>query len=223
MTITQIILIVAVIIGLILLMRLIQPKLSSGEKYLLHIVQHKSPQPDNIRLFMWIKMIARPINDSADLAKQEEFLGDVEKYRQFAEQFYAFGPNALYPLLGYETLQWHLDVHQSDPLVVRLAANQVVRRFPHSAAVIEDLVIASPDVVTTRYLAHNLQELPEVKFFTERYSFLLSEMMNLIVDTSRNEWWPGVSPDIREWAESIQAKLAKRPQAKDDALSSIGN
>ncbi len=210
MTLTQILIIIAVIVGLIFLMRLIQPKLTPGEKYLLHIIQRKSPQPDNIRLFMWIKMIIHPTYDPSDLASQNDYLDNIEQYKQLTEQFYSFGPNVFYPLLGYEVINWHLDVNQSDLLVIRLAANQVVRRFPHSAAVIEDLVIESPDALTARYYSKNPAGLPEMKFVRERYYYLLREIMNVIINTPRNEWWPGVSPDIREWAESIAVKINKK-------------
>lgn len=214
MTPIQIVILVAVIVGLILLMRLIQPKLTPAEKYLLHVIQRKSPQTDNIRLYMWIKMIVHPIRQATDLAAENDYLDDLEQYKMLIEQFYGFGPNVFYPLLGYEAIQWHLDANEPDPLVARLIASQVVRRFPHSAAVIEDLVFKSPDAHTEQYIEKHPQEMPERGFLQERYYYLIEGGMKIIVHTVRNDWWPGVSPDIREWAESILAKMEQKRLAK---------
>jgi hypothetical protein len=219
MTPVQIIIIVLVIVGLILLMRLIQPKLTPSEKYLLHIIQRKSPQSDNIRLFMWTKMVAHNIEDASDLEYQKEYLDNLEEYKMLIEQFYGFGPNVFYPLFGYEAIHWHLDDKEPDPLMIRLAASQIVRRFPHSAAVIEDLVVKSPDALTERYTQKHPQGLPEPKLMHDRYYYLIEESMKLIVNTTRNEWWPGVSPDIREWAENILARLEKKKQAANGSTT----
>lgn len=213
MTPVQIIIIVLVIVGLVLLMRLIQPRLTPSEKYLLHIIQRKSPQADNIRLYMWTKMVAHTIEDLPDLEYQKDYLENLEEYKMLTEQFFGFGPYVLYPLFGYEAINWHLDPHAPDELVIRLAANQIVRRFPNSAAVIEDLVVKSPDMLTARYITKHPQGMPELKGIHDRYYFLIEESMKLIVNTTRNEWWPGVSPDIREWAENILTRLEKKKQA----------
>lgn len=211
-TLPQILIIVAVIVVLILAMRWIQPKLTPGEKYLLHVIQRKSPQSDNIRLFMWLKMVIHPVNQFSDLEYQDSYLNDPEKYKQLAEQFHYFGPNALYPLLGYEALTWHLDVNTPDPLIVRLAANQVCRRYPHTAVVVEDLLIQSPDAVTTHYLKKDPAGYESIQTYQARYKILLSEILKTIATTSRNDWWPGSSPDIREWAESLLTKIAAKDQ-----------
>jgi hypothetical protein len=210
---TLIIIVVAIIIAMILLMRWMQPKFSPGEKYLLHVIQRKSAQMDNIRLFMWIKMILHPVMQISDLEYQDEYLEDVEKYKQLTEQFYGFGPSALYTLLGYESLMWHLSTTAPDPLIVRLAANQVCRRYPHTAAIIEDLLIAAPDEVTAKYLKKNSMGLSDPKSLAPRYQYLLKEILQTIASTPRNDWWPGSSPDVREWAESLLTKIVAKEQA----------
>lgn len=213
MTPVQIIIIVLVIVGLVLLMRLIQPKLTPSEKYLLHVIQRKSPQADNIRLYMWVKMVAHPVEDNSDLEYQKDYLEVLDEYKMLTEQFYGFGPFVLYPLFGYEAINWHLGEQIRDELVIRLSANQIVRRFPNSAAVIEDLVIKSPDALTARYITKHPEGMPTLQEMRDRYYFLIEESMKVIVNTTRNEWWPGVSPDIREWAENMLTRLEKKKQA----------
>lgn len=209
LTLPQIITIILVLAGLVLAMRLIRPKLSISEQYLLREIQQKSPQSDNIRLYMWIKMVVHPVDEGSDLNYQQEYLNDPAGYKQLVEQFYGFGPNALYPLLGYETLTWKLDPKTPNPLIVRLAASIVCRRFPHSAAVIEDLIIQSPDAATQKFLSKHPQDFEHTTESHSRYGMTLLNILQLITTTARNDWWPGVSPDIREWAENTFKKLPK--------------
>lgn len=209
-TLTQIIVIIAVVIGLIIAMRLIQPKLSAKEKYLLGIIQRKSPQRDNIHLFMWTKMVVHPIHQAADLEYQKEILADEAKFKMLQEQLYGFGAFALYTIFGYEAINWFLQPEEEDPLFQRLAALLVLRRFPHTAAVIESLISHSPDAITEEYLSKNAVDSITIEACRTRYVFLLKNVLDTLTHTSRNEWWPGVSADIREWAENQSEKLMNK-------------
>ncbi|MHC1740800.1 MAG: hypothetical protein AB9897_06785 [Anaerolineaceae bacterium] len=213
---TQIIIIIVVIAGLIIAMRLIQPKLSSAEKYLLHEIQFKSPQMDNIRLYMWVKMVIKAVASPEDLEYQQRFLSDPSQFKMLSEQFYGFGAFALFPLLGYEAINWQLATNKENTLMLRLASILVIRRFPHTAAVVEDLLARSPDEVSTKYFARNHKDFPSINEYQGRYFFNLHEILKIITTTSRNEWWPGTSPDIREWAENVLNRSSKKIVGNSD-------
>ena len=208
-TFSQILVIVVVIVGLILAMRLIQPKFSPAEKYLLHEIQRKSPQMDNIRLFMWVKMIIQPVQSTRDLEYQNTFLNDPQQFKMLSEQLYGFGAFALFPLLGYDAINWKIEAHKENPLMLRLAAILVIRRFPHTAEVIEELLAHSPDVVSSVYFDKYKTNFAAPAEYRSRYAFNLYRILSIITGTSRNEWWPGTSPDIREWAQSLLARISK--------------
>lgn len=208
-TLSQTIIIIVVIVGLILAMRLIQPKFSPAEKYLLHEIQRKSPQMDNIRLFMWVKMIIHPVQSTQDLEYQNTFLNDPQQFKMLSEQLYGFGAFALFPLLGYDAINWKMDAYRENPLMLRLAALLVIRRFPHTAEVIEELLAHSPDTVSSAYFDKYKTNFSSPIEYRSRYAFNLYRILSIITGTSRNEWWPGTSPDIREWAQSILTRISK--------------
>jgi hypothetical protein len=210
LSLSQILIIIAVVGGIIALVLLTRPRLSIQEQYLLKVIQMKSPQIDNIRLFMWVKSIVHPINGLTDLEFQKTFLEDPELFKQKCEIFHFYGPNALYPLLGFEAINWNLDPTEGNPLVTRLAASQVCRRFPHTAEVIEDLFIKSPDSTTSDFITHGNADFPDLGTIKLRYKTNLLSILRVIATTSRNEWWPGTSPDIREWAEMTLKKYESR-------------
>jgi hypothetical protein len=209
LTLPQIGILVLVVVGLIVLMRLIQPKLSPAEHYLLHEIQRKSPQIDNIQLFMWIKMIVHPIDSQNDLAYQERFMEDAEQMKTILNQAQNFGAAILYPLFGFEALNWHIAPQQNDPLFERVAALTVIRRFPHSAEIIEAFLAKGPDQATRQFVEKNRKSIPDPEFLRQRYAYNLAAVLKIIVTTRRNEWWPGTNPSIQEWAESILQRLVK--------------
>jgi hypothetical protein len=208
-TLPQIGILVLVIVGLIVLMRLIQPKLSPAERYLLHEIQRKSPQVDNIRLYMWIKMIVHPVTQPSDLEYQERFLSDAEQMKVILEQMQSFGAAILYPLFGFEAMNWRLAPEQHDPLFERIAALLIIRRFPHTAEVIEDFVAKGPDALTRQFIEKNSNTFAPLDTIQQRYLHNLAAVLQIMVTTRRNEWWPGTNPAIQEWAESTLRRLAK--------------
>jgi hypothetical protein len=215
----QIIIIIVVIVGLIIAMRLIQPKFTPSEKYLLHEIQRKSPQMDNIRLFMWVKMVIHPVQSARDMEYQNPLLNDPEEFKMLTEQLYGFGAFALYPLLGYDALTWKLAPFVENLLMLKLAAILTLRRFPHTAEVIEELLVHAPDTVSSTLIDKDQNNFAPSKTYRSRYAFNLFRILSIITNTSRNEWWPGTSPDIREWA---QTTLTRIPNAFPDVdLSSF--
>ena len=164
---------------------------------------------DNIRLYMWIKMVLHPIHAEEDLDYQKTYLEDTQQFKQLTEQLHGFGAFALYPLLGYEAINWHLDPVKENPLFCRLAAVTVCRRYPHTAEVVEDLLIHTPDLASANYFTKNSRDFAAPVNYRLRYAFNLYRILSIISTTSRNDWWPGTSPDIREWAESALARLPK--------------
>jgi hypothetical protein len=205
-TTTQILTIASVAVGLIVLMRLIQPKLPIREQFLLKLIQAKSPQMDNIRLFMFLRMVIHPIETESDLDFQKRFLDEPETFKTICSQFKEFGAKALYPLLSFEALNWNLEVNSINPLVTRLAACQVCSRFPLTAEVVEELLAIAPDEVTNGWVSKTKHVLPAPELLKERYRTNLLNILRVIVTTKRNDWWPGTNPDIREWAEVLLAK-----------------
>jgi hypothetical protein len=206
---SQIVIIAAVIIGLVIAMRLIQPKTTPAEKYLLHVIQFKSPQIDNIRLYMFVKIVIHPVFTQNDLAYQDRYLNDPQQFKQLSEQLHNFGPAALFPLLGFEAVNWQMDVRAENPLFLRLTALQVLRRYPHTAQAVEDLLIHAPDEVSSRYFEKNNKNFKSTEQYRLRYAYNLSNVLKIISETARNDWWPGTSMDIREWAVSVLARLNK--------------
>lgn len=209
LTFSQIMIILTVIACLILAVRLMQPKFTFTEKYLLYLIQRKSPQIDNIRLFMWTKMVIHPINDLNDLDFQKIYLDDPQQFKMLTEQANGFGAYALYPLLGYEAVNWNLDEKVENPLILRLSAVLTCQRYPHTAEVIEGFLIHAPDSSSSVYFNKHSGSFAPSSNFRGRYAFNLYQILRIITCTSRNEWWPGTSPDIREWAESVLVRLAK--------------
>lgn len=202
----QIITFVAIALVIVLIMRFVQPKLPIRERLLLKIIQSKSPQLDNIRLFMFIKMVVHPVEQESDLDFQKRYLDDALSFKSICDQFKDFGAKALFPLLSFEALNWKLEQDEINPLISRLAASQVCCCFPHTAEIIEDLLIASPDETTARFVAKSKSDLPEVNILRQRYQVNIRNILQVIVMTKRNEWWPGTNPDIREWADILLAK-----------------
>lgn len=143
--------IIAVIVGLVVIVRFMQPKLTPAEKYLLHVIPRKSPQMDNIRLFMWIKMVIHSVANVEELDFQKKYLDDAEQFKMLANQLYGFGAFALFPLLGYEAVNWHMETFSENALIDRVAAVPVIRRYPHNAAVLEELLIQAPEAVSSNY------------------------------------------------------------------------
>jgi len=219
----QILIIVMVVIGLMVAMRLIQPKLSPSEKYLLHIIQHKSPQMDNIYLFMWIKMVIHPVETLDDLEYQRTYLEDSQQFKMLSEQMYGFGAFALFPFFGFEAANWKMDPSIENPLMLRLAAVDVIRRYPHTAEVIEEFLIHSPDTASTEYFNKNQKIFRPAVDYRARYAYNLYRILSIIINTSRNEWWPGTSPDVREWAESIFNRLPKSFTGMDFSILNFGS
>lgn len=207
----KIITFVGIAILLILLLRFMQPKLPIREQFLLKLIQSKSPQLDNIRLFMFIKMVIHPVEDETDLEFQKRFLNDPQTFKTTCDQFKDFGAKALYPLLSFEALNWGLDANIDNPLVTRLAAHQVCCRFPQTAEIIEDLLIVSPDETTARYVSASKHDLPGADTLKLRYRANIQHMLEVIVSTKRNEWWPGTNPAIQEWAEALLVKHFNKP------------
>lgn len=215
LSLSQILIIIAVVGGIVAVVLLTQPKLSVKEHYLFKLIQAKSPQMDNLRLFMFLRGVIRPIDAEADLEYQSTFLDDPQQYMLLCEQLHAFGGNALYPLLGYEAINWNLEAARENPLVTRLAANHLCKRFPQSAEVIEDLLHESPDAITRAFISQDKSDAPSLEVITRRYVVNLRHALQIIVSTNRNEWWPGTNPDIREWAEETLKRLEKNTQAKE--------
>jgi hypothetical protein len=202
----QIITLVALALVIVLIMRFVQPKLPIREQLLLKIIQSKSPQLDNIRLFMFIKMVVRPVEQESDLNFQKRYLDDASSFKSICDQFKDFGAKALFPLLSFEALNWNLEQGEANPLVSRLGASQVCCCFPHTAEIIEDLLIASPDETTAKFVSKSKNDLPDINVLRQRYRVNIQNILQVIVMTKRNEWWPGTNPDIREWAENLLAK-----------------
>ncbi len=184
----KIITLIAIAVILVLLLRFMQPKLPIREQFLLKLIQSKSPQLDNIRLFMFIKMVIHPVEAVTDLDFQKRFLDDPQTFRTICDQFKDFGAKALYPLLSFEALNWELDVNTNNVLVSRLAAHQVCCRFPQTAEIIEDLLIVSPDEITARFVSASKNDLPGVDAIKLRYRANIQHMLEVIVSTKRNEW-----------------------------------
>ena len=135
------------------------------------------------------------------------------------EQLYGFGAFALYPLLGYDALTWKLAPFVENLLMLKLAAILTLRRFPHTAEVIEELLVHAPDTVSSTLIDKDQNNFAPSKTYRSRYAFNLFRILSIITNTSRNEWWPGTSPDIREWA---QTTLTRIPNAFPDVdLSSF--
>lgn len=217
---TQIIIVVACIVGLFLLLRLLTPKLSLPEQYLYYEIQRKSPQMDTLRLVMWIRMIVRPVETESDLEYQQRFLDDPKQIKAITEQMNGFGGLILYPMLGCEALTWGLDPFKENPLFTRMAAIAVIRRYPQTAEVIEDLIAHSPDLTTTKFIEHNKKTLMPVDRYRNRYAFNVYKILTVMTSTTRNEWWPGTNPDIREWAEYALSRLPKAfPEVDFSAFS----
>jgi hypothetical protein len=201
--------------GIVAVVLLTQPKVSVKERYLLKLIQAKSPQLDNLRLFMFLRGVIRPVNQEADLDFQKIFLDDPAQFKALTEQFHAFSANALYSFFGFEAINWELDVKRENPLAARLAASQICKRFPQSAEVIEDLLHESPDAITRAFISQNNSGAPSMDVVTLRYSANLHHALQIIVTGKRNEWWPGTNPDIREWAEETLNRLEKKTQTKE--------
>jgi len=217
---STIIIVVACIVGLILLMRWITPKLSPSEQYLFYEVQRKSPQTDNLRLVMWVKMIVHPVTSDSDLEYQSHYLDDPEQIKAITGQMSGFGGSLLFPLFGYEAITWKLDPFKENPLFLRMAAIAVIRRYPRTAEAIEELIAHSPDQATEKYIEHQKSleiSIPQCRL---RYAFNLYKILTLMTTTSRNDWWPGTNPDIRGWAEYALTRLPKAfPEVDFSALS----
>ena len=215
LSLSQILIIIAVVGGIVAVVLLTQPKLSVKERYLFKLIQSKSPQMDNLRLFMFLRGVIRPVNQVADLDFQKTFLDVPTQFKALTEQFHAFSANALFPLLGYEVTNWGLDVERENTLIARLAASQICKRFPQSAEVIEDLLHESPDAITRAFISQENSGTLSLDIVTRRYNANLRHALQIIVTSKRNEWWPGTNPDIREWAEGTLTKLEKNTQAKE--------
>jgi hypothetical protein len=205
----MILIIAAVIVGLVVLMRLIQPKLSPPEEYLFYEIQRKSPQMDNLRLVMWIKMVVHLINTESDLDYQKPYFEDPQKTKQVIDLMSGFGGAILFPLFGFEALSWNLDVFKEDPLFLRIAAIIVIRSYPKTADVVEDLIAHSPDLATIKFIEKHEKKLSGAQNYRARYAFNLYKTLTVLTTTSRNEWWQGTNPDIREWAEYALSRLPK--------------
>ena len=106
---------------------------------------------DNIRLFMWIKMVIHSVANVEELDFQKKYLDDAEQFKMLANQLYGFGAFALFPLLGYEAVNWHMETFSENALIDRVAAVPVIRRYPHNAAVFEELLIQAPEAVSSNY------------------------------------------------------------------------
>lgn len=205
-TFDQILIIVVVALTATLLYRWMRSKFSLPEKYLLRCIQRKSPQLDNVRLFMLTKTVVRHIHAPEDLDYQTRFLEDSIQFKDLCEQYKLFGARALYPLLGYESIHWELNTTRQNPLVTRLAASQVCRCFPRTAGIIEDLLARSPDSFTTEFVVRNRIESPTLRQMHSHYHANLLYILRLLVETPANEWWPGTHPDVRAWAEETLGK-----------------
>ena len=206
---SQIIVIVVVIVGIIVVMRLIQPKLSPQEKYLFYEIQHKSPQMDNLRLVMWIKMVVHPVNCESDLDYQKPYLEDPNKIKLLTDQMSSFGASSIFPLLGYEAITWNLDPFKENPLMQRMAAIILIRHYPRTAEVIEDLMVHAPDTSSANYFSRDKKSFLPPAQYRVRYAFNLYKTLTILVTTTRNEWWPGTNPDIREWALYVLSRFPK--------------
>lgn len=201
-------------------MRLITPKLSPSEQYLFYEVQRKSPQTDNLRLVMWVKMIVHPVTCESDLEYQSHFLDDPEQIKTITGQMSGFSGGALFPLLGYEAITWKMDPFKENPLFLRMAAIMVIRRYPRTAEAIEELIAHAPDQATLKYIEHQKSLEISVSQCRLRYAFNLYKILTLMITTSRNSWWPGTNPDIREWAEYALTRLPKSfPEVDFSAFS----
>jgi hypothetical protein len=202
----QIILYVAIAVALLLLMVFIRPKMPPREQFLLQLIRAKSPQIDNVRLFMAVKMAVRPVDTEADLEFQQRFLEDPQTFKTLCEQFEVYGAKALYSLLAYEALNWGLDPEKENILACRLAASQVCHCYPKSAEIIEELLKAAPDGYTAGYLAKNRKGFPTLETVQKRYHADLIDILEVIAYTPRNEWWPGTHPGTLEWAKGLLQK-----------------
>jgi hypothetical protein len=222
LSLSQILIIIAVIVGIILVMRLIQPKLSPPEKYLFYEIQRKSPQMDNLRLVMWIKMVVHPVNSDSDLDYQTPYLEDPQKIKLLTDQMSGFGASSLLPLFGYEAITWKLDPFKENPLMLRMAAIILIRHFPHTAEVVEDLMAHAPDSASANFFNKDKKSFLPAEQYRARYAFNLYKTLNILTSTTRNEWWPGTNPDIREWAVYVLSRISKAfPEVNFSTFSTI--
>ena len=215
LSLSQILTIIAVVGGIVAAVLITQPRVSVKERYLLKLIQAKSPQFDNLRLFMFLRGVIRPMNQEVDLDFQKIFLDDPAQFKALTEQFHAFSANALYSFFGFEAISWGLDVKRENLLTTRLAASQICKRFPQSAEVIEDLLHESPDTITRAFISQDKSGALSLEVITRRYYVNLHHALQIIVTGKRNEWWPGTNPDIRDWAEETLNRLEKKTQTKE--------
>jgi hypothetical protein len=149
-----------------------------------------------------------PIDDGYRVPTDEELI-EVEKIYDNLEQInailnilYPCGINIIFPILGYEALNWRGPASHPFKLITLLCSKICDRFYPDSVELLNLLADQSPDILTDSWLRKNTKRSPGT--LMQRYGINIIYIEKTIVSYSENydnneTYWPGGSKNTKRW------------------------
>ncbi len=129
----------------------------------------------------------------------------------------SYGPIAVYPLLGYETVCWRGPTTQPNSFPINVAAQIMGYHAPNSYHTIEDMLVSGIDGTTSQFYRQNFGN-PSTPNF--RYRF---DVMSIVFKMALPpvDWWPDKDWKVSSWAESKLHSMHRYFQDDPNMVSEV--